>query len=71
MPNYREFDDGRHFYDLRKLALEEGKKVEDLHLAPVRTRATRWDACCVRMRGMRTTASRRCGYWPARAMTLS
>ena len=37
MPNYREFDDSRHFYDLRKLALEEGKKVEDL-ISPVRTR---------------------------------
>lgn len=33
-PNYREFDDTRHFYSLRKLALEMGKKVEDL-LQPV------------------------------------
>ena len=23
LPNYREFDDSRHFYDIRKLALEE------------------------------------------------
>lgn len=29
-PNYREFDDTRHFYSLRKLALEMGKSVEDL-----------------------------------------
>lgn len=33
-PNYREFDDTRHFYSLRKLALELGKRVEDL-LQPV------------------------------------
>jgi NAD+ synthase (glutamine-hydrolysing) len=37
MPNYREFDDSRHFYDLRKLALELGRDVRDL-IAPVRTR---------------------------------
>lgn len=33
-PNYREFDDTRHFYSLRKLALEMGKAVEEL-LLPV------------------------------------
>lgn len=33
-PNYREFDDTRHFYSLRKLALELGKGVEEL-LQPV------------------------------------
>lgn len=33
-PNYREFDDTRHFYSLRKLALEMGKTVEEL-LLPV------------------------------------
>lgn len=33
-PNYREFDDSRHFYSLRKLASEMGQKVEDL-LQPV------------------------------------
>ncbi|MFZ5643586.1 MAG: NAD(+) synthase [Bacillota bacterium] len=33
-PNYREFDDTRHFYSLRKLALEAGQAVEDL-LQPV------------------------------------
>jgi NAD+ synthase (glutamine-hydrolysing) len=30
LPNYREFDDSRHFYDLRKLAQERGCRVEDL-----------------------------------------
>jgi len=33
-PNYREFDDTRHFYSLRKLALELGERVENL-LQPV------------------------------------
>lgn len=33
-PNYREFDDTRHFYSLRKLALELGQSVEEL-LKPV------------------------------------
>jgi NAD+ synthetase len=33
-PNYREFDDSRHFYSLRKLSLERGKLLEDL-LQPV------------------------------------
>ncbi|MDD4238017.1 MAG: NAD(+) synthase [Desulfotomaculaceae bacterium] len=33
-PNYREFDDTRHFYSLRKLAIEVGKTVEEL-LQPV------------------------------------
>ena len=37
MPNYREFDDSRHFFDLRKLALEEHRTVEDL-TRPVPTR---------------------------------
>ena len=36
LPNYREFDDSRHFSDLRKLATEQGKPVEEL-LAPVPT----------------------------------
>ncbi len=34
LPNYREFDDTRHFYSLRKLASERGVKVETL-LQPV------------------------------------
>ncbi len=29
-PNYREFDESRHFYDLRKLALERGRSLEEL-----------------------------------------
>ena len=33
-PNYREFDDDRHFYSLRKLALELGKSVQSL-LQPI------------------------------------
>ena len=33
-PNYREFDDSRHFYSLRKLATELGENVNDL-LQPV------------------------------------
>ena len=37
MPNYREFDDSRHFHDLRKLALEENRPLSDL-LTPVHTR---------------------------------
>lgn len=37
LPNYREFDDSRYFYDLRKLALEEGQRPEDL-LTPIQTR---------------------------------
>jgi NAD+ synthase (glutamine-hydrolysing) len=36
LPNYREFDDSRHFFDLRKLALEEGRPVESL-IQPVKT----------------------------------
>ncbi len=40
MPNYREFDDSRHFYDLRKLALERGRAPADL-LVPVATRLGR------------------------------
>ena len=37
-PNYREFEDTRHFYSLRKLALELGKRAEEL-LQPVHVRA--------------------------------
>lgn len=33
-PNYREFDDSRHFYSLRKLAIEREQKIEDL-LQPI------------------------------------
>ncbi len=39
MPNYREFDDSRHFFDTRKLAAELGRPVTDL-ITPVR--AARW-----------------------------
>lgn len=35
-PNYREFDESRYFYDLRKLALELDKKPEEM-IAPVKT----------------------------------
>lgn len=31
MPNYREFDDSRYFYDLRKLASERKVKINDLY----------------------------------------
>ncbi len=34
LPNYREFDDSRHFCDLRKLALEEHRPLSEL-IAPV------------------------------------
>ncbi|MEN6412663.1 MAG: NAD(+) synthase [Veillonellales bacterium] len=34
-PNYREFDDTRHFFSLRELAIERGESVESL-LQPVR-----------------------------------
>ena len=37
LPNYREFDDSRHFFDLRKLALEERRPVEEL-TSPVKTK---------------------------------
>jgi NAD+ synthase (glutamine-hydrolysing) len=40
MPNYREFDDSRHFYDLRKVALERGRSPADL-VVSVATRAGR------------------------------
>ena len=30
MPNYREFDDNRHFFDPRKLAYELGLSIDDL-----------------------------------------
>ncbi|MFU8779734.1 MAG: NAD(+) synthase [Kiritimatiellia bacterium] len=36
MPNYRQFDDSRHFFDLRKLAAEQQKPLEAFH-APIRT----------------------------------
>lgn len=36
MPNYREFDDSRHFYDVRKLAAEQGMTVDAL-IGPVKT----------------------------------
>ncbi len=35
-PNYRQFDDSRHFFDLRKLALEDDRPVAELS-APVVT----------------------------------
>ncbi len=37
MPNYRQFDDSRHFYDLRKLAAETQTPLEAFH-QPVHTR---------------------------------
>lgn len=40
MPNYREFDDSRHFYDTRKLAQERGVPVAAL-IRPVLTRCGR------------------------------
>jgi len=36
LPNYREFDDSRHFFDLRQLALECERPVGDM-IAPVKT----------------------------------
>ena len=36
LPNYREFDDSRHFFDLRKLALELKTSAEEL-TSPVQT----------------------------------
>ena len=36
LPNYREFDDSRHFFDLRKLALEENRTLDSL-VGPVQT----------------------------------
>jgi NAD+ synthase (glutamine-hydrolysing) len=36
LPNYREFDDSRHFFDLRKLAMEQDVSIEKL-VSPVRT----------------------------------
>jgi NAD+ synthase (glutamine-hydrolysing) len=36
MPNYRQFDDSRHFFDLRKLAFEEHCNIQDL-MTPFRT----------------------------------
>ena len=35
LPNYREFDDSRHFFDMRKLAIERNTALEDL-VTPVR-----------------------------------
>ncbi len=40
MPNYREFDDSRHFYDTRKLSAELGRNLADL-IAPVPTASGR------------------------------
>lgn len=37
LPNYREFDDSRYFYDQRKLASERGVSVEDI-IAPVKVK---------------------------------
>lgn len=37
MPNYRQFDDSRHFFDLRKLAFEEHRRMQEM-LTPFRTR---------------------------------
>lgn len=37
MPNYREFDDSRHFYDPRKLAFERNLPIKDL-IQPVPSR---------------------------------
>ena len=37
LPNYREFDDSRHFFDLRKLALELDTDVKQL-IAPLKSR---------------------------------
>ena len=34
LPNYREFDDTRHFFSLQKLARERAAKVEDL-ISPI------------------------------------
>ena len=39
MPNYREFDDSRHFFSMSKLAQELGKKPEDM-IAPIRFEAS-------------------------------
>jgi NAD+ synthase (glutamine-hydrolysing) len=36
LPNYREFDDSRHFSDVRKLAVELDRRIEDL-VSPVVT----------------------------------
>lgn len=36
LPNYRIFDDSRHFFDLRKLALESSKTLEEL-VIPIKT----------------------------------
>ncbi|MBN2301019.1 MAG: NAD(+) synthase [Lentisphaerae bacterium] len=36
MPNYREFDDSRHFFGLRQFAIEENKNVNDL-ISPTTT----------------------------------
>ena len=43
LPNYREFEDSRHFFDTRKLAAELGVGVRDL-LAPVPTAVGRLGA---------------------------
>ena len=36
MPNYRQFDDSRHFYDVRKLAAETGTPISSFY-SPIRT----------------------------------
>lgn len=40
MPNYRYFDDSRHFYDLRKLAYENQCQVQDLYEPIIFTQGT-------------------------------
>ncbi|TFG63218.1 MAG: NAD(+) synthase, partial [Gemmatimonadales bacterium] len=40
LPNYREFDDSRHFFDLRKLAVERDCRLSEL-VTPVRTECAR------------------------------
>ncbi len=37
LPNYRQFDDSRHFYDLRKVAAEQGVSPHEL-LSPIYTK---------------------------------
>lgn len=48
MPNYREFDDARHFFSLQKLAAEMGKTVKDI-ISPVRfsIRGEEYSAGCL------------------------
>lgn len=44
LPNYREFDESRHFFDLRKLAAEEGRAIGEL-ITPIRT--SRFSLACI------------------------